>query len=135
VGILAFSMLHHDAQKNRLTVLGFSAFTIVIGIAAVLVQNNVIPLSPLFTEMSAYLILATLIAFILYGYKYHYSVEFSRTLVLMILILSTIVFWSLFEQSAGSMTLFADRSVDRNIGGVSFVASQVASLNPGFIML
>src|SRR5690606_27552697 len=85
--------------------------------------------------MSAYLILATLVAFIIYGYKYHYSVEFSRTLVLMILILSTIVFWSLFEQSAGSMTLFADRSIDRNIGGVSFVASQVASLNPGFIML
>ena len=35
--------------------------------------------------------------------------------VLMVLIASTIVFWALFEQAAGSMTLFADRVIDRNI--------------------
>jgi POT family proton-dependent oligopeptide transporter len=53
----------------------------------------------------------------------------------MVLILSTVVFWALFEQSAGSMTLFADRVVDRNAFGVTFTAAQFGSLNAGFIML
>ena len=65
----------------------------------------------------------------------HNSAEFGRTVVLMILILSTIVFWALFEQSAGSMTLYADRVVDRTLGSTTFTAAQFGSLNAGFIML
>jgi len=53
----------------------------------------------------------------------------------MILILSTVVFWALFEQSAGSMTLYADRVVDRSLGATTFTAAQFGSLNAGFIML
>jgi POT family proton-dependent oligopeptide transporter len=49
--------------------------------------------------------------------------------------LSTVVFWALFEQSAGSMTLFADRVVDRSVGNTTFTAAQFGSLNAGFIML
>jgi POT family proton-dependent oligopeptide transporter len=41
----------------------------------------------------------------------------------------------LFEQSAGSMTLYADRVVNRNVLGANFTASQFGSLNAGFIML
>ena len=52
----------------------------------------------------------------MYGFMTHNSEEFGRTVVLMILILSTVVFWALFEQSAGSMTLYADRVVDRTLG-------------------
>ena len=61
--------------------------------------------------------------------------EIHRMMVLMVLIASTIIFWALFEQSAGSMTLFADRVVDRTLGDVTFTASQFGSLNAGFIML
>jgi len=58
-----------------------------------------------------------------------------KMVVLMILIASTIIFWALFEQSAGSMTLYADRAVDREFMGIEFTASQFGSLNAGFIML
>ncbi|MBB6521323.1 peptide MFS transporter [Pseudoteredinibacter isoporae] len=61
--------------------------------------------------------------------------DIHRMLVLLVLIASTIVFWSLFEQSAGSMTLYADRVVDRSFGGFEFTASQFGSLNAFFIML
>lgn len=61
--------------------------------------------------------------------------EFHRMLVLMVLIGSTIVFWALFEQSASSMTLFADRVMDRSIGNTELRASQFGSLNAGFIIL
>lgn len=60
--------------------------------------------------------------------------EFQRTLVLMILIASSVVFWALFEQSAGSMTLYADRVVDRNLFGSEVRASMFGSLNPFFII-
>jgi POT family proton-dependent oligopeptide transporter len=53
--------------------------------------------------------------------------------VLMILILFSVVFWALFEQSSASMTLFADRVVDREMFGITFTASQFGSLNAFFI--
>jgi POT family proton-dependent oligopeptide transporter len=62
-------------------------------------------------------------------------VERSRMLVLIILTMSTVVFWALFEQAAASMTLFADRVMDRNIFGLQLTASQLGFLNPFFIFL
>ena len=61
--------------------------------------------------------------------------EFQQMLVLMVLIGSTIVFWALFEQAAGSMTLFADRVVERNIAGIEISAGQFGSLNAGFSIM
>lgn len=134
VGILAFSMLHHNPLKHRSRVIAISLFTIVVGVCAILAENHYLNISETFSELTVYVMLAAIVGFIVYGYLFHYSVEFSRTLVLMILIVSTVVFWALFEQSAGSMTLFADRSLDRVVGGKTIVASQFASLNPFFIM-
>jgi POT family proton-dependent oligopeptide transporter len=62
-------------------------------------------------------------------------IEFQRTLVLMALILSTVVFWALFEQSAGSMTLYADRLLDRQMGDTEIKASMFGGLNSLFIIL
>jgi POT family proton-dependent oligopeptide transporter len=62
-------------------------------------------------------------------------VERSRMLVLVILTLSTVVFWALFEQASASMTLYADRVLDRNILGYELTASQFGSLNAFFIFL
>jgi POT family proton-dependent oligopeptide transporter len=62
-------------------------------------------------------------------------VERSRMIVLMVLTISTVVFWALFEQSAASMTLFADRVTDRQVLGLELTASQFGSLNPLFIFL
>ncbi|MAT92139.1 MAG: MFS transporter [Halioglobus sp.] len=62
-------------------------------------------------------------------------VERSRMLVLIILTLSTVVFWSLFEQGAASMTLYADRVMDRRIFGLELTAAQFGSLNALFIFL
>lgn len=59
----------------------------------------------------------------------------SQMLVLVVLIMSSVVFWALFEQSAGSMTLYADRVMDRNLLGVEWTAAQFGALNPLFIFL
>ena len=63
------------------------------------------------------------------------SVERGRMGVLIVLIISTVIFWSLFEQSAASMTLYADRVLEREYLGITWTASQFGSLNPFFIFL
>ena len=61
------------------------------------------------------------------------SIERQRMIVLMVLTASSVVFWALFEQTAASMTLFADRVMDREVFGISLTASQYGALNPLFI--
>ncbi len=63
------------------------------------------------------------------------AIERSRMLVLLILTMSTVVFWALFEQAAASMTLYADRVLDRTIFSYTLTASQFGSLNAFFIFL
>ena len=63
------------------------------------------------------------------------AVERSRMIVLVILTMSTVVFWALFEQSAASMTLFADRVMDRTLLGFELTASQFGAMNAFFIFL
>ncbi len=59
-----------------------------------------------------------------------------RMLVLTLLTIFTVVFWALFEQAGGSMTLFADRVMDREIiAGWVPTAAQFGSLNALFIIL
>jgi len=61
------------------------------------------------------------------------KVERERMFVLIILTLSTVVFWALFEQAAGSMTLFADRATDRSLFGIELTAAQFGAANSFFI--
>ncbi|MEP5766431.1 MAG: oligopeptide:H+ symporter [Halieaceae bacterium] len=61
------------------------------------------------------------------------KVERERMFVLIVLTMSSVVFWALFEQSAASMTLFADRVLDRNLFGVELTAAQFGSMNAFFI--
>jgi len=66
--------------------------------------------------------------------KHCTPVERHRMLVLIALTMSTVVFWALFEQSSASMTLFADRIIDRDLGLFTATATQVGSLNALFII-
>ena len=64
------------------------------------------------------------------------KVERERMIVLASLTVFTVVFWALFEQSSASMTLFADRVVDRHMtSGWELTAVQTASFNAMFIFL
>lgn len=74
-----------------------------------------------------------LIGLVWFLFKHCTQVERERMLVLIVLTISSVVFWALFEQSAASMTLFADRIVDRELLGFKFTASQLGSLNSFFI--
>jgi len=58
-----------------------------------------------------------------------------RMIIFIILASLNIVFWSLFEQAGTSLTLFADRNVDRNLFGLfEMTAGQTQFFNPFFIL-
>jgi POT family proton-dependent oligopeptide transporter len=127
VGLILYAMMYRDGEgrANDTVAWVLAAVAIVPGLIWAFFGN----------DAWLGLMLAGLVVFIVYGFRRHNSPEYSRTVVLMVLILSTIVFWALFEQSAGSMTLYADRVLDRTIGEVEVRASQFGSLNAFFIML
>lgn len=58
-----------------------------------------------------------------------------RMIALVILMLVNIVFWACFEQAGTSLTLFADKNVDRMIGGWEMPASMTQFFNPLFIVI
>ncbi|HLT35449.1 MAG TPA: oligopeptide:H+ symporter, partial [Enhygromyxa sp.] len=63
-------------------------------------------------------------------------VQRDRIFVLMILMFFNVVFWACFEQAGSSLTLFADRNVDRSVFGLfTMPASQTQFFNPAFIIL
>ncbi len=62
-------------------------------------------------------------------------VERERLFVAVTLMFFSMLFWAFFEQAGSSLTLFADRNVDRNFLGLfEFSASGTQSFNPIFIL-
>ena len=62
--------------------------------------------------------------------------ERARMIVAMVLIIFSVLFWTLFEQAGSSMTLYADRNSDLAIaGGVRMTAAQTNFFNPALIVL
>jgi len=135
VSLILYSMVHTKQDQNNTVAYTIAGITVVGALYAIGVNLHFIPGSESLAENVLYGSIILIVGFVIYGFMTHNSAEFGRTVVLMILILSTIVFWALFEQSAGSMTLYADRVVDRSIGDTTFTAAQFGSLNAGFIML
>ena len=135
VGLILYSMVHTKQDQNNTVAYTIAGIAVVAALYAIAVNLHFIPGSETLAENVLYGSIILVVGFVIYGFMTHNSPEFGRTVVLMILILSTIVFWALFEQSAGSMTLYADRVVDRSIGDTTFTAAQFGSLNAGFIML
>ena len=56
-------------------------------------------------------------------------------IVLLIFMLINVTFWACFEQAGTSLTLFADRNVDRDIMGWVMPASMTQFFNPFFIIV
>ncbi len=63
------------------------------------------------------------------------SVWRDRMIALLIFMVINIAFWACFEQAGTSLTLFADRNVDRSILGWEMPASMTQFFNPFFIIV
>lgn len=62
------------------------------------------------------------------------AVDWQRIGVILIISLFSILFWMGFEQSGGTLNLFADEKTDRTVFGVEVPASYFQAVNPVFII-
>lgn len=58
-----------------------------------------------------------------------------RMLILILLMFFNIVFWACFEQAGSSLTLFADRNIDRVVFGYTIGAATTQFFNPLYILI
>lgn len=110
---------------------------VILLVLAAIIYFDVISLLQ-FTSSMRYVIPAlTLLYFAYIGFfdKSLSSVERKRVAVLFIFFIGAAIFWSGFEQSSTTLTLFADRYTDRNILGWELPASTLQSANSFFIII
>ena len=134
-GLIYFSIYFKNKSDSKNISLAFVVVLLAVGLLSVFgftvyeFPESVFGSVPFFNDLASkidiigYVVLALVSGFIIHGFMKSKTDEYSRMIVLIILIMSTIVFWALFEQSASSMTLFADRVIDRNIISTHLVAS------------
>jgi len=127
LGLIFYSMFYENNNQNKSLAKILSVVIFICGILTIFAfvtdhyPNSIFGTFGFFTSLTKYLsvisytLLGLTFGFIVYGFMITKTPEYSRMIVLIILIVSTIVFWALFEQASGSMTLFADRVVDRTL--------------------
>ena len=90
------------------------------------------------TDIAGYMIVAVGVvvigSLIMRGIK-DGKVQLDKMFGFIILMLFNIVFWACFEQAGSSLTLFADRNVDRHIFGWEMGAATTQFFNPAYILL
>jgi POT family proton-dependent oligopeptide transporter len=63
------------------------------------------------------------------------KVQLDKMFGFIILMFFNVVFWACFEQAGSSLTLFADRNVDRHVFGWEMGAATTQFFNPAYILL
>jgi POT family proton-dependent oligopeptide transporter len=127
LGLVFYSMFYNNDNQSKSLAKIFSVVIFICGVLAIFAfvtdhyPKSYFGTFAIFNNLKEYLsvisytLLGLTSGFIIYGFMVSKTDEYSRMIVLIILIISTIVFWALFEQASGSMTLFADRVVDRTL--------------------
>jgi len=90
------------------------------------------------TSIAGYVLLAVVVfvlsSLIARGIK-DGKVQLDKMFGFIILMVFNVVFWACFEQAGSSLTLFADRNVDRSIGSFEMGAATTQFFNPAYILI
>ena len=97
------------------------------------VQFNALALA----QNTTFVIVGLAVAFFVYVFAFGKltTTERNHTIVIVVLFISSAVFWSGFEQAGSSLNLFADRHTDRDVFGWLIPAGWFQSLNPFYIVV
>jgi len=114
--------------------LNWHQFTIVASIAMIpllylLIVNNWI-VGYLLAATAVYVVYSLIAEAVKDG-----NVARDRMLMMIVMFMFNIVFWACFEQAGTSLTLFAERNVDRHLFGWEMGAATTQFFNPAFILV
>jgi POT family proton-dependent oligopeptide transporter len=90
---------------------------------------------PLLGKLMFFTFLASVIGIPAWAWRAGSAKEFQMMVAAFVLIVFNVVFWTLFEQAGSSLTFFADRNTERQIGGYLMPAGQVQVFNAIFIIM
>lgn len=79
--------------------------------------------------------IALLVIVVAYGFTKCTKEERERLFAACLLIMTSILFWALFEQQGSSLTLLADQEFNMDLGLFTLTSSQVQFMNPLFIVI
>jgi POT family proton-dependent oligopeptide transporter len=150
LGVLQFYWTQHHLGKAGMTVAGggasarrkawarFWIVAVFAGAAVAACGFGLIPMDPLrIAHASTFLIAATAILY--FGYLFTAAKltadEKKRALVIVVLFVGSVLFWSGYEQAGSSLNLFAERYTDRSVGHFVIPAGWFQSLNPAFVII
>jgi POT family proton-dependent oligopeptide transporter len=126
------------AQARRRLLLGLGAVVVVVGVVMALAFTGSISITPTgIGRAMDILLLAVVVGFFswLFLAGTWTPDERKRLIVIMVLFLGAMVFWSAFEQAASTLSLFAERQTTNSILGFSYPASWLQSVNAALIIL
>ena len=126
------------AQSRRQLFLGLGVIVVAIGAVAALAMNGTITITPTgIGRAMDILLLAVVLGFFswLFLAGNWAADERRRLIVITVLFLGALVFWSAFEQAASTLSLFAQRQTRNTIFGISYPASWLQSVNAALIIL
>ena len=90
--------------------------------------------TPLLGKVLFVVFFAAVIGIPIWAAKVGNRQEFQMMLAAIILVVFNVTFWTLFEQAASSLTLFADRNTDLSIFGLTMSAATTQQFNPLFVV-
>jgi POT family proton-dependent oligopeptide transporter len=108
------------------------ALVVVLGLTGTL-KFNALALA----QSTTFVIVGLAFAFFVYIFAFGKltPTERNHTFVIVVLFITSAVFWSGFEQAGSSLNLFAERHTDRMLFGFEIPASWFQSLNPFYIVV
>ncbi len=124
-----------DARQPIVAGLSKTALVYIGSVVALPIVASFLNINAVLSVVLTFASVGILGYFVYYALTADNKVEGQRLLVVGFLFVFHAVFWALFEQAGGSLTLFTEKNVDRMIMGAEVPASVFQSLNPMYIIL
>jgi POT family proton-dependent oligopeptide transporter len=125
------------AQRRKYLTYGIVVTVLLLGIPALLAVTGAITLTAEGISQGVAVVLISVVVavfgWLLFGGDWT-TEERKRFLAILALFLASVLFWSAFEQGGSTLNLFAQRSTDKDLFGLSIPASWFQSLNAIFIV-
>jgi len=123
-------LLHIEKSKKKLyEILTFVGSLAIVPIIIIMVANTV------YTDYFMMIIGPASILYLFYEMKNFSSVENKKLLAVLIFIIFSIFFWAFFEQSGGSLSLFAANNLNNEILGVTLSPNGVNNSANSFFVI
>lgn len=119
-----------DSKRKMYEIMVYAGGLLVIPFILLLISNSA------YSDMFMYTVGPLTILYIIFEMTKSTKIEVQKLIAAMVFILFSILFWAFFEQSGGSLSLFARYSVNNNLMGVTADPNEINNaVNALFVIL